>query len=92
MAGSTGSGRSIRDRDRQAMNATTTISPATATGPWPNPIPLADLGWPKKSANDAPTGRVRMYATQKVSTGLTPSRQAASGTRMSAMNTSADAR
>ena len=52
-------------------------------GPVPDPMPLMSFGIPKKSANDAPIGRVRMYATQNVSTGLTPSRHATSGTQIS---------
>ena len=73
-------------------DATTRISVTTATAPCPYPMPLMSFGIPKKSANDAPIGRVMMYATQKVSTGLTPSRHATSGTQISAVNTNADAR
>jgi hypothetical protein len=55
-------------------------------------MPLLFFGMPKKSANDAPIGRVRTYATQNVSTGLAPSRHATSGTQISAVNTIADPR
>ena len=55
-------------------------------------MPLTSLGIPKKSANEAPIGRVSTYATQKVSTGLTPSRHAANGTQISAAKMNADAR
>ena len=55
-------------------------------------MPLMFFGMPKKSANDAPIGRVSTYATQNVSTGLAPSRHAMSGTQISAVNTNADAR
>jgi len=42
------------------MTATTTTMNTAATASCPRPRPLADLGMPKKSANDAPIGRVRM--------------------------------
>ena len=74
------------------MNATTTTSITIATIACPYPMPLRSFGWPKKSANDAPIGRVMMYATQKVSTGLAPSRHAMSGSRISPMNTNAEVR
>ena len=63
------------------MNATTRISITIDTVACPYPMPLRSFGMPKKSANDAPIGRVMMYATQKVSTGLAPSRHAMSGTQ-----------
>ncbi len=55
-------------------------------------MPLRSLAIPKKSAKDAPMGRVRIYATQKVSTGLAPNRHAISGRQISATNRNADSR
>jgi len=46
--------------DRYQMAATTRMIVTTLTGPCPMPSPPDAYGMPKKSANDAPIGRVRM--------------------------------
>jgi hypothetical protein len=58
----------------------------------PTPSPPDFTGMPKKSANDAPIGLVRMYAAQKVSTGFSPARHSPYTTRMAAVKTIPDTR
>src|SRR6476661_8515583 len=74
-----------------ATRATNASRPIAVTVPSPRPRPVFALGLENQSANDAPRGRVMMYATQNATIGFSCARhQPSAGIAMSAPNASAD--